>query len=181
VGPTRNVAFWNLPRDPSYDERLISVWRLYARLHQRLADYSYKYAQEAHETGMPIVRPLFLADPKTPQAWTNWWTYLYGPNLLVSPIWEKGKRTQEVYLPSGAKWREAWNSKRLYDGGQTITVQVDLHQIPLFIRSGSDIDVGNLEQEWRDAVEAAHTRPDLKALDADVKRWFDDYQKATHQ
>jgi alpha-glucosidase (family GH31 glycosyl hydrolase) len=181
VGPTKNVGFWNLPRDPSYDERLIATWRLYARLHQRLADYSYKYAQEAHETGMPIVRPLFLVEPNAQQAWTNWWTYLYGPDLLVSPIWEKGKRTQEVYLPSGAKWRDAWNPKQLYDGGQTITVQADLHQMPLFIRSGSNVDVGNLEQEWRDAVEAAHTKPDLKALDDGVKRWFDEHQQAVHQ
>ncbi len=44
--------------------------------------------------------------PGAPQAWTNWQTYLYGPDLLVSPIWEKGKRTQEVYLPSGAQWRD---------------------------------------------------------------------------
>jgi len=37
VGPTRNVAFWNLPREPKYDATLIAVWRLYARLHDRLA------------------------------------------------------------------------------------------------------------------------------------------------
>ncbi|HLQ78565.1 MAG TPA: TIM-barrel domain-containing protein, partial [Terriglobia bacterium] len=40
VGPTRNVAFWNAPRPPEYDDVLIAIWRLYARLHQRLADYS---------------------------------------------------------------------------------------------------------------------------------------------
>ena len=101
VGPTRNVAFWNLPREPSYDTELIAIWRLYARLHERLIDYSYRYAQEATRTGMPIVRPLFLVDPKSPAAWTNWWTYLYGRDILVSPIWEKGKRTQQVYLPAG--------------------------------------------------------------------------------
>ena len=102
VGPTRNVAFWNLPREPKYDADLIAVWRLYARLHDRLADYSYAQAQEATRTGLPIVRPLFLVDPKAPAAWSNWWTYLYGRDLLVSPVWEKDKRIQEVYLPSGS-------------------------------------------------------------------------------
>ena len=47
VGPTRNVGFWNLPREPSYDATLIAIWRLYARLHQRLIDYSFRHAQEA--------------------------------------------------------------------------------------------------------------------------------------
>ena len=107
VGPTRNVGFWNLPREPRYDAQLIAIWRLYARLHQRLIDYSYRHAQEASKTGLPIIRPLFLVDPKARQAWTNWWTYLYGRDILVSPLWEKGRRTQEVYLPSGDRWRDA--------------------------------------------------------------------------
>lgn len=178
VGPTRNVAFWNLPRPPSYDVELIAIWRLYARLHQRLAEYSYRGAQEAHETGMPIVRPLFLVDPQAPEAWSNWWTYLYGPDLLVSPIWEKGKRTQQVYLPAGAKWRDAWNPDKSYEGGRTVTVQADLHQIPLFSRVGSGVEVGDLNQEWRDAVAAAHTKPDLKKLDAEVRQWFDNKQRS---
>jgi alpha-glucosidase (family GH31 glycosyl hydrolase) len=178
VGPTRNVGFWNLPRPPAYDEQLIAIWRLYARLHQRLADYSYKYAQDAHQTGMPIVRPLFLVDAQAPQAWSNWWTYLYGYDLLASPIWEKGKRVQEVYLPSGAKWHDAWNPGKVFEGGQTITVQAEVHQIPLFIRVGSNIELGDLNREWQEAVEAARKKPDLKALDAEVKRWFDNHHKS---
>ncbi len=75
VGPTRNVGFWNLPRAPEDDDALIATWRLYARLHERLKDYSYVQAVAAAKTGMPIVRPLFLADPDAPQAWSQWWTY----------------------------------------------------------------------------------------------------------
>jgi hypothetical protein len=86
VGPTRNRAFWNFHNPPGYDAELIAIWRLYARLHTRLAGYSFEQAKTAHETGMPIVRPLFLVEPKAPAAWSNWWTYLYGPDLLVSPV-----------------------------------------------------------------------------------------------
>ena len=173
VGPTRNVAFWNLPREPSYDTELIAIWRLYARLHHRLMDYSFAYAQEASRTGMPIVRPLFLVDPKSPSAWTNWWTYLYGRDILVSPIWEKGKRTQQVYLPSRHKWRDAWNHRRVEQGGRTITVKAELHQLPLFLRVGSNIDLGDLNQEWKESHEIAERKPDLKALDAELKAWWD--------
>jgi alpha-D-xyloside xylohydrolase len=173
VGPTRNVAFWNLPREPSYDTELIAIWRLYARLHQRLIDYSFTYAQEASRTGMPIVRPLFLVDPKSPEAWTNWWTYLYGQDILVSPLWEKGKRAQQVYLPSGHKWRDAWNLGRVYQGGRTITVKAELHQLPLFIRVGSSVKLGDLNQEWKESHAIAERKPDLKALDAELKAWWD--------
>jgi alpha-D-xyloside xylohydrolase len=181
VGPTRNLGFWNLNREPSYDAFLIAVWRLYARLHHRLMEYGYRHAQEAHRTGMPIVRPLFLADPKARAAWTNWWTYLYGPDIVVSPIWEKGKRAQEVYLPSGAQWRDAWQTSKMYRGGRTISVTVEPHQIPLFVRVGSKVSLGDLNREWKESQEIAARRPDLKALDAEVKAWFEKYQRSAAQ
>jgi alpha-glucosidase (family GH31 glycosyl hydrolase) len=173
VGPTRNRAFWDFHNPPSYDAELIAIWRFYARLHTRLADYSFAQAKVAHETGMPIVRPLFLVEPKAAVAWSNWWTYLYGPDLLVSPIWQKGQRTQEVYLPTGSQWRDAWHPGKTYQGGRTITVNAELHQIPIFMRVGSKVELGDLNQEWSDAVAAANTRPDLKQLDAEVKAWFE--------
>ncbi len=149
VGPTRNVGFWNLPRVPSYDDVLIATWRLYARVHQRLVDYSYRHAREAADTGMPIVRPLMLAEPGAAEAWTNWGTYLYGTDLLVSPVWEKGRREAAVYLPSGSRWRDAWRRDRVYDGGRTVTVPAEVHQIPLFVREGSGLDLGDLNREYR--------------------------------
>ena len=172
VGPTKNRAFWDFHEPPRYDSELISIWRLYARLHTRLADYSYSAAKLAHETGLPIVRPLFLVDPNAPAAWTNWWTYQYGPDLLVSPVWEKNQRTQDVYLPAGNRWQDAWHPEKIYDGGQTVKVHADLYQIPLFIRAGSKVDIGDLNAEWAQSVAAANTHPDLRTLDASIKSWF---------
>jgi len=172
VGPTRNVAFWSAPRPPEYDETLIALWRLYARLHERLRDYSFRIAQEAHESGMPIVRPMFLGDPDRPEAWANWWTYMYGPDLVVSPVWEKGVREQQVYLPAGARWRDAWRPDSVHEGGQTITVPAARHQLPLFIREGSSVSVGDLDREWREAQAIARMRPDLAALEGRVTEWF---------
>jgi len=182
VGPTRNRAFWNFHDPPSYDADLIAMWRLYARLHMRLVDYSYAAAKEAVKTGMPIARPLFLIDPEAPDAWSNWWTFQYGPDILVSPIWEKGQRTQQVYLPKGTKWRDAWDPKKIYDGGQSITVPAELHQIPIFVRANSKLDLGDLNQEWADAVAIAKNPPDLAKRDAELKAWFEQkYSKAARK
>jgi alpha-glucosidase (family GH31 glycosyl hydrolase) len=179
VGPTRNVGFWNLPRDPSYDPVLIAIWRLYARLHQRLVDYSYQAGQVAHATGTPIIRPVFLVDPKAEQAWANWHTYLYGADLLVSPVWEKGKHTQEVYLPADSKWQDAWRPTKTYQGGQTVKVDAELYQIPLFVRVGSGIELGDLNREYQESLQIAQKKPDLKSLDAEVREWFEKNRQST--
>ena len=172
IGPTRNVGFWNLPREPRYDATLIALWRMYARLHERLIDYGFEHAKEANKTGLPIVRPLFLVDSDSKAAWENWWTFLYGSDILVSPVWEKEKRTQEVYLPKGEKWRDAWSDK-IYEGGQTITVKAELHQIPIFLRVGSKVNLGDLNKEWQESWEIAQKKPDLKTLEAEVNVWFE--------
>jgi alpha-D-xyloside xylohydrolase len=122
---------------------------------------------------MPIVRPLFLIEPGSPEAWTNWWTYQYGPDLLVSPVWKKQQRTQQVYLPAGEKWQDAWQEGKVYDGGQTITVNAEPHQIPLFIRVESNIEIGDLNQEYKQSKLIANKRPNLKTLEARVKAWFE--------
>jgi alpha-glucosidase (family GH31 glycosyl hydrolase) len=179
VGPTRNVAFWNAPREPAYDDTLIALWRMYARIHDSLRDYSYKYAEEAHKTGMPIVRPLFLVDPTHREAWENWWTYLYGPDLLVSPVWEKGKRKQDVYLPAGNRWRDAWNPDKTYEGGQTISVSAETHQIPIFIRAGSSVKLPNLDQLWLESVEIARKKPNLRMLETSINAWFEKQRGGT--
>ena len=75
-------------------------------------------------------------------------------------------------MPSGDKWRDAWNPNRVYQGGQTITVITEAHQLPLFIRVGSRVEVGDLNAEWNEARAVAERKPDLKALDAELKQWF---------
>src|SRR5262249_44889931 len=100
-------------------------------------------------------------------------------DLLVSPIWEKGKRTQEVYLPAGEKWQDAWRPDKTYQGGQTVTVDAELHQIPLFVRVGSGINLGDLNREYEESLQSAHKKPDLKALDAEVRVWLEKNRQGT--
>ena len=111
------------------------------------------------------------SDPKSKVAWDNWWTYEYGSDILVSPVWEKGIREQTVYLPAGSKWKNAWNGK-IYDGGQTIKVGAEPHQIPIFVRIGSKVDLGDLNKEWKESWDIAQKKPDLKALQAEPSEWF---------
>jgi alpha-D-xyloside xylohydrolase len=139
VGPTEDRGMWDMNSVPQYDIELIAIWRFYAKLHTILMDYSYDCAKNAHQTGIPVVRPLFLVYPKQRQVWEDWQTYLFGPDILVSAIWEKATEKHTLYLPASEEWIDAWNISKVYDGGQKITVDAPLHKIPIFIRKGAEV------------------------------------------
>ncbi|MBN1925671.1 MAG: glycoside hydrolase family 31 protein [Prolixibacteraceae bacterium] len=164
-GPTEDRAPWYMDSEPGYDTELIAVWRLYAKIHTMLAGYSHQLAVEANQTGMPIVRPLFLQYPDQPEAWKEWQTYMYGPDILVSALWEKGQTSQQVFLPEGEKWIDAWDKSKTYEGGQTIEVETPYEKIPIFIRQGSEIDLGDLNELYRESIELAKNKPDLRRLE----------------
>ncbi len=164
VGPTEDQGLWDMKKEPHYDTELIAIWRLYAILHDNLADYSYQLAVEARETGMPIARPLFLHWPEQKQAWSDWQTYTYGPDILVSAVWEKGVKKHKLYLPDRTEWIDAWSGKK-YSGGRYIEVDAPLHKIPIFIRSGSEIKMGNLNEIYKESLEIASKKPDIAELE----------------
>jgi alpha-glucosidase (family GH31 glycosyl hydrolase) len=166
VGPTEDVAPWNMNSEPGYDEELIAIWRLYAKIHSQLADYSYNLALEAHKTGMPIARPLFLQFPEQQEAWDDWQTFMYGDDILVSALWEKGKTSHRLYLPEGVKWVDVWSvDKEVYEGGRWIEVETPLHKIPIFTRVGAEVKLGDIQQLYNESLAIAKEKPDLSALE----------------
>ena len=91
--------------------------------------------QAAHEKGTPVIRPLFYDFPEDPMCWENESQYLYGPDILVAPVMERGEKQKEVYLPKGAVWTNVWTNE-VWEGGQSVTVETPLDQMPLFTREG---------------------------------------------
>jgi alpha-glucosidase (family GH31 glycosyl hydrolase) len=165
VGPTNNKGFWCNPAEPHYDNELIAVWRLYAKTRMKLKDYIARQALNAHDEGTPIVRPLFLVYPEQAEAWNDWQTYMFGPDLLVSPVWRSGATDHRLYLPLGETWIDAWDRGQEYEGGNYITVDVPLYKIPVFIRKGSEIDLGDLNELYASSLKAASEKPDLSKLE----------------
>ena len=142
VGPTEDRAFWDMKKAPHYDTELLAIWRMYAMIHTSLMDYSYNAAKEARETGMPPVRPLLMMYPGQQEAWNTWQTFMYGPDILVSAVWEKGTESQSVYLPAGEEWIDAWDTTKTYEGGQTVVIKTPMYKIPIFIRKGIGYQTG---------------------------------------
>jgi alpha-D-xyloside xylohydrolase len=62
---------------------------------------------------------------------------MWGPDILVAPVYEKGARLRDVYLPAGS-WVHYWTGA-VHVGAATIAVDAPLGKDPLFVRAGSII------------------------------------------
>ncbi|MGK9477824.1 TIM-barrel domain-containing protein [Melioribacter sp. OK-6-Me] len=165
VGPTNNRVFWDMDYEPSFDDELLAVWRFYAKLRMYLVDYIYNHAKIANETGMPIIRPLFLEYPEQKECWKDWTTYKFGNDILVSIIWEEGKTKKKIYLPEGEVWIDQWDKKE-YNGGQFIEVDAPSYKTPFFIRKGSNLILPDLNELYKESVERTRIRYNLKELES---------------
>jgi len=132
IGGVRSHEPWAMPTEPKYDEEMIKIYHRYTWLHQRLVDYTYALAQRAHETGNPIVHPLFFDWPDDPKVANMWDEYMYGPSLLVAPIWKMNTRSREIYLPKG-NWTCLWDSSKKFAGPTTVKMDVPMDRIAVFI------------------------------------------------
>ena len=107
-------------------------------LKYRLFPYIYTYAREAHDKGLPLMRPLFLEFPGDKNSSDQNGEFLFGRELLVAPVVEKNAITKQVYLPAG-DWIDFNDGSTSYRGGQTITYSAPLDVVPVFVKKGSII------------------------------------------
>jgi len=124
----------------SYGEEIYHICEKYLRLRERLRPYVMENMRRAHEKGTPVMRPLFYDMPEDPQTWETEDQYLFGPDLLVAPVMETKQDWRRVYLPAGARWRDAWTGES-HAGGQTIDVQTPLDRIPLFLKNDAELPI----------------------------------------
>lgn len=118
----------------SYGAEVEKILTKYLFLRERMKPYITTLMKQAHEKGTPVMRPLFYDFPEDKKAWGVEDQYLFGPDVLVKPVTEALCRSVSVYLPDGASWTNAWTGQR-YEGGQTVTVDAPLDQIPLFTKN----------------------------------------------
>ena len=120
-----------------YDELLPLVRDAYA-LRYKMLPYLYSLMYQASTEGLPIMRPLFLEFPEDKNTYTdNNLCFMFGPAILVANVLDKGADTRTIYLPAGCRWYDFGDNFRAYDGGQTITLPVQLGSIPMFLRGNA--------------------------------------------
>lgn len=115
----------------AFGQKVEDVSRMALERRYVLLPYYYTLLYEASETGMPIMRPVFFADPKDTLLRAEEQAFLIGENLLVVPEWAKNPA-----LPKGI-----WRNLSLIPGDDK-----DSYQAKLKIRGGAIIPTGKIIQ-----------------------------------
>jgi alpha-glucosidase (family GH31 glycosyl hydrolase) len=148
------------------------ICRKYLELRYRLLPYLYSAVHECTKTGLPIMRALWLHFPDDPTAVGCADEYLWGRNLLVAPVVEKGATSRKVYLPQG-EWYDYWSGERI-KGGSEIIRKVDLETMPLYVAAGSILPTGPVKQCTSEKNDAALQLSIYPGADASFLLYEDD-------
>ena len=144
----------------SYGKQAEPILEKYLRLRYQLMPYLYSLGWQAHETGAPFMRGLFLDFGTDPHVADLGDEYMFGPALLIAPVTEQGATTRSVYLPAGADWYNFWTNERVH-GGQRLTVAAPIDTLPIFVRAGSILPLGSTVESTNEkqAIEKIRVYP----------------------
>ncbi len=141
-GPIENNQ--NVDRAELHNAAVEPICRKYLELRYRLLPYNYTLAREACDTGLPMMRALWLHYPNDAEAVKLGNEYLWGRDLLVAPVVEKGAKSRRVYLPDGI-WYDWWTNEKI-QGKRWIERPVDLATLPLYAHAGAIVPLDPVRQ-----------------------------------
>ncbi|HZQ53207.1 MAG TPA: TIM-barrel domain-containing protein [Bryobacteraceae bacterium] len=120
------------------------ICRKYLDLRYQLLPYTYSAVREGHETGLPLMRALWLHYSRDAKAAALSDEYLWGRDLLIAPVTQPGATSRQVYLPPGV-WYDFWSGERV-EGPRVVERAVDLATMPIYVRSGTVLALGPVRQ-----------------------------------
>ena len=127
-GYMSNTEPWN------YGEEAKAIITSCLKERERLLPYIKKCAERVSTEGYTLMRPLVFDFANDPEALKQKYEYMFGPELLISPVTEAGVSEWQTYLPKNeGGWRD-YRTGQHYEGGQTVTTKVDKAHIPVFVR-----------------------------------------------
>ena len=127
-----------------FDEEACDVLRKFVNLKCTLMPYLYGKAVEAHKTGVPMMRPMFMEFPDDPACDTLDRQYMLGESILVAPVFREDG-TVQYYLPGG-KWTHLLDG-RVVEGGHWMKETYDFMSLPVWVRENSALPVGNVDDK----------------------------------
>ena len=130
-------------------------------LRYRLLPYIYSAFVRATETGEPVQRPLVLDHQHDGAVRDIDDQFLFGTDLLVSPVIAPGTTARQVYLPAG-DWHD-WHTGEVVAGPAFVVAPTPMDRIPIHARGGAVVPM------WPEAPQTTHGHhPEVVALHAFV-------------
>ncbi|HRC88860.1 MAG TPA: glycoside hydrolase family 31 protein [Bacteroidales bacterium] len=114
--------------------------------------YIYSEAWQVTKNGSTMMRPLVMDFREDTSALSQFYEYMFGKALLVTPITEPNASLWNIYLPGSCSWYDFWTGEK-YNGGKYIEKEVPIDIIPLYVKAGSIIPFGpkvqyTTEKRW---------------------------------
>ena len=98
-----------------------------------LKPYIQELDKNVTKFGVPTMRPLAYEFPDDSGCRHINDQYMLGPRYLVAPVTVQNATSRKMYFPKGVNWKHLW-SAQVITGGQTLTVNAPLDQIPVYER-----------------------------------------------
>ena len=139
----------------AFGEEVLNSCRTAIERRYMLMPYVYTAFREASINGMPVMRPLFMADPKDCTLRSEDQAFLLGGDLMITPRW-----AENVAQPHNGSWQ-------IVNLSSMSSFHDDLHQAELRQRPGSIIPMAQLAQSTAELRTDSLTL--LVCLDTDGK------------
>jgi alpha-D-xyloside xylohydrolase len=137
---------WNIAPEthPAYKSMLY-----YNQLRYRLMPYIYSLAGWVYLDDYTIMRPLVMDFGRDNNVLNIGDQYMFGPCLMVCPVYEYKALERDVYFPAGAGWYSVYSGKFM-TGNQKLKVEAPYERIPLFAAAGSILPMGDVIQNTKE-------------------------------
>ena len=120
-----------------FDEESVDVLRFFTELKGRLMPYIYTQSVKTSQTGVPMMRAMFMDFPEDLVCLNLDKQYMFGDSLLTAPIFNENSQAV-FYLPEG-KWTDIITDKT-YEGGKYYKTTCSYTEIPLMAKENSTAD-----------------------------------------
>ena len=113
----------------------------YNKLRYRLMPYIYSLAGKVYFDDYTLMRALVMDFPDDARVTGISDQYMFGPSLMISPVYEYKARERKVYFPEGPGWYEL-ESGKYFPGGKQQAVAAPYEQMPIHVKAGSILPFG---------------------------------------
>ena len=112
-----------------------AIRKHYIEERYRLLPYIYTAVEEMSRTGIPLMRPLLLEYPQSPEFFGDDSEFLFGHDLFVSPVTTELQDEKVIQLPPGS-WYDYWTGEKSSDR-ELKKLKPALNEVPVYVRAGA--------------------------------------------
>uniref|UniRef100_K3WK60 P-type domain-containing protein n=1 Tax=Globisporangium ultimum (strain ATCC 200006 / CBS 805.95 / DAOM BR144) TaxID=431595 RepID=K3WK60_GLOUD len=138
-----------------YNDEYYEVARAAMEMRTALIPYVYSEAKVTHETGLSVLHGAFFEWPEHDEAYTFTEQYLYGSQLLVSPVVhpvdvQTKLSNKSIWVPPGT-WYD-FTTGNVINGPIVYSCSYALNEIPRFAKAGAIIPMADHDSSTESSV-----------------------------